>query len=78
MIEWPARENLDEASKRNLELFEVTAGALELAEDAAEWRLVAWSRSEERPVRMILRNPQTLEEVTFTYEITDTWLRKRS
>jgi hypothetical protein len=77
MIEWPARENLTEAAKRNLDLFESTAAALELGEDAAKWRVVAWARSEEPPVRMKLRNESTLEELTFTREETGTWILAR-
>jgi hypothetical protein len=77
MIEWPARENLTEAAKRNLDMFESTAAALELNEDAAKWRLVAWARSEEPPVRMMLRNEQTLEELTFTREESGTWILRR-
>jgi hypothetical protein len=77
MIEWPARENLNDAAKRNLDLFESTAAALELAEDDATWKLVAWARSEEPPVRIMLRNEQSLEELTFTQEETGTWILRR-
>jgi hypothetical protein len=77
MIEWPARENLNAAAKRNLDKFESTAAALELAEDAAKWQMVAWSRSDESPVRIMLRNEQTLEELTFTHEESGTWILRR-
>jgi hypothetical protein len=77
MIEWPARENLTEAAKRNLDLFEGTSAAIELNEDAAKWRLVAWARNEEPPMRMMLRNEQTLEELTFTREESGSWILRR-
>lgn len=55
MLRLPTRP-ITEAARRNLEAFQTTSAARELADDARTWDAIAWSWAPDPPLRVTLRN----------------------
>jgi len=71
MLRLPTRHVTD-AARRNLEIFQATAAAKELTDDARTWDVVAWSWALGPPLRMTLRSERG-DVVDFDMDEQGTW-----
>jgi hypothetical protein len=64
--------HVSEAARRNLEMFQATAAAKELADDARTWNVIAWSWALGPPLRVTLRNERG-DVVAFEMDAQRAW-----
>jgi hypothetical protein len=67
MIRWLDDERLPAAVKANMARFKATSFAKDLDESAAHWRFMSWPRSEDTPLRFLLRSDDQ-RQATFTVD----------
>jgi len=63
MIRWLDDERLPAAVKANMARFKATTFAKDLDESRAYWRFMSWPRSEEWPLRFLLRSDDQRQAV---------------
>jgi hypothetical protein len=71
MLRLPTR-HVTPAARRNLEIFQATAAAQELTDDARTWDVVAWSWALGPPLRVTLRSERG-EVVDFEMDEQSVW-----
>jgi hypothetical protein len=71
MLRLPTR-HVTQAARRNLETFQTTSAAKQLADDRHTWDVIAWSWAPGPPLRMTLRSEQG-EVVDFEMDREGVW-----